>query len=174
MKTLRFLLSVHWIVAALQTVAVAEDVNFETQIKPLLSAKCFDCHGPDVQESHLRLDRKSSMLRGGDSGEPAIIVGDSEGSHLIKLVSEKEAGKVMPPEGADRLSKEEIDVLREWIDQGAVWPGPDGAADDEPGKTDHWSFQPVRDLQPPLMNNTWIAKPPDDRAPRRASVPSHR
>ena len=65
----------------------ADDIDFETQIKPLLVSKCFDCHAADTQESHLRLDRRAAMLRGGDSGEPAMVVGDSEGSHLIKLVS---------------------------------------------------------------------------------------
>jgi len=136
--------------------AAAIDVDFESQIKPLLSAKCLDCHGPDHQESHLRLDRKSSMLRGGDSGEPAIVVGNSEGSHLIRLVSGTEAGKVMPPEEADRLSEDEINLLRAWIDQGAKWPGAGGAMEEELDKTDHWSFQPVKDVPPPQIENRWI------------------
>jgi hypothetical protein len=158
MKMLRLILSFLLLLAASDSVtAFATDVAFESQIKPLLSAKCFDCHGPETQEHHLRLDRKSSMLRGGDSGEPAIVVGNSEGSHLIRLVSGMEAGKLMPPQEADRLSKEEIDLLRAWIDQGAVWPGPDGAAEDEPAKTNHWSFQPVRDVPSPQIENPWIS-----------------
>lgn len=157
MKTLRLTLSLMLVIAAPSGAAAVDDVDFDARIKPLLASKCFDCHGPDTQESHLRLDRKSSMLRGGDSGEPAIIVGDSEGSHLIKLISGSEPGKVMPPDEVDRLSKVEVNLLRTWIDQGAVWPGPDGAADEEPGKSDHWSFQPVSDVQPPQINQAWIA-----------------
>ena len=67
-------------------VVAAADVDFESEIKPLLAEKCFDCHGPDTQEHHLRLDRRAAMLRGGDSGEPAIVPGNSELSHLIQLV----------------------------------------------------------------------------------------
>ncbi len=51
---------------------------YDSKVKPLLAAKCLECHGPETQESHLRLDRRSSMLRGGDSGEPAIIVGTAK------------------------------------------------------------------------------------------------
>ena len=131
--------------------------DFETQVRPILIAKCFDCHGPETQESHLRLDRRAAMLRGGDSGEPAIVEGDSAQSHLIQLVSGAETGKRMPPNGMDRLSKGEIQLLRTWIDAGAVWPGPDGAADDETAKSDHWSFQPVRTSRLPGIDDLWVA-----------------
>ena len=137
--------------------AAVEEIDFATQIKPLLAAKCFDCHAADTQESHLRLDRRAAMLRGGDSGEPAIVVGNSEGSHLIKLVRGEEAGKLMPPDEANRLSRDEIELLRTWIDQGVVWPGPDGADEELAEKIDHWSFQPVRRTPPPAMNDPWIA-----------------
>ena len=137
--------------------AAVDDIDFDTQIKPLLTAKCFDCHADDTDESHLRLNRRATMLRGGNSGEPAIVVGNSEGSHLIKLVRGEEAGKRMPPDEADRLSKDEVELLRKWIDQGAVWPGPDGADDQQTEKTDHWSFQPVRRISPPAIDDRWIA-----------------
>ncbi|MEZ6035721.1 MAG: DUF1553 domain-containing protein [Planctomycetaceae bacterium] len=131
-------------------------VSFETQILPLLTAKCFDCHGADTQESHLRLDRRAAMLRGGDSGEPAVIVGHSEQSHLMKLVSVSDNEKRMPPDPAERLSQDEVSLLRLWIDQGAVWPGPDGVADDAESKSDHWSFQPVQVAVPPEHENSGI------------------
>ncbi len=131
-------------------------VDFEKDVAPLLRAKCFDCHGPETQESGLRLDRRAAMLRGGDSGEPAILPGDSERSHLVQLVSELEAGRLMPPDESDRLSDDEINRLRNWIDQGAVWPGADGAEDDAAlAKPDHWSFQPVRQIQPPKVDDDW-------------------
>ena len=157
MKTLSITVSLILLLAApLILNAATDDVDFAVQIKPLLAAKCFDCHGVDTQESHLRLDRRATMLRGGDSGEPAIIVANSESSHLIKLVTSVEAGKRMPPDEADRLSKDEVQLLRTWIDQGALWPGPDGAADDETFKTDHWSFQPVRVPDLPELHDPWI------------------
>ncbi len=133
----------------------AGNPDFIEKILPLLAHRCFDCHGPETQESHLRLDRKATMLRGGDSGEPAIIVGDSANSHLIHLVEGTAAGKVMPPEGNDRLTADEIKLLREWIDLGADWPGPDGAPEDSHTKSDHWSFRPVRDVQLPELSSTW-------------------
>lgn len=139
------------------SIGAMDDIDFETQIKPLLASKCFDCHGPETQESHLRLDRRAGMLRGGDSGEPAIVVGDGENSHLMKLVRGVEAGKQMPPDEEDQLSKNEIQLLQAWIDQGAIWPGPDGAEDDETMKSDHWSFQSVLTNQPPQTDNLWVA-----------------
>ena len=157
MKTIRLIPRLILLLVAPASVFADDDIDFGTQIKPLLATKCFDCHGPDTQESHLRLDRRAAMLRGGDSGEPAIVAGEGENSHLMKLVRGTDAGKRMPPDEADHLSKNEIQLLQTWIDQGAVWPGPDGAVDDETMKSDHWSFQPVRTSQPPQTDNPWVA-----------------
>ena len=153
MKTIRLIL----ILLLVARVDAVDDIDFGTQIKPLLASKCFDCHGPDTQESHLRLDRRAAMLRGGDSGEPAIVAGDGENSHLIQLVRGTEAGKRMPPDEADRLSLDEIQLLQSWIDEGARWPGPEGAEEDEATTSDHWSFQPVGNVQPPAIEHAWVA-----------------
>ena len=155
MKSIRLILIL--LLVAPASVGAVDEIEFETQIRPLLASKCFDCHGPDTQESHLRLDRRAAMLVGGDSGEPAIVAGDGENSHLIQLVRGTAAGKRMPPDEADRLSKDEIQLLQSWIDGGARWPGPDGAEDDEATTSDHWSFQPVRNVQPPAIEHPWIA-----------------
>jgi hypothetical protein len=64
------------------------------------------------------------MLQGGDSGEPAIVVGDGTNSHLVALVQGKEAGRIMPPDESGRLSNEEINLLIAWIDAGAPWSSP--------------------------------------------------
>jgi len=153
-RTLFSLISVFTLLSTANT--AADDVDFESQIKPLLAAKCLDCHGPDTQEHHLRLDRRAAILRGGDSGEPAMVPGNSETSHLIQLVRGTQAGKIMPPDEADRLTNQQVELLRAWIDQGATWPGPDGADDEGPLKTDHWSFQPVSDSLPPVIDSKWI------------------
>ena len=157
MKTIRLLLSLVLSLVAPASIDAVDDVDFGTQIRPLLVSKCFDCHGPDTQESHLRLDRRVAMLRGGDSGEPAIVAGDGEKSHLIQLVRGAEAGKRMPPDEANRLSTDEIQLLQAWIDEGAVWPGPDGAEDDETTKSDHWAFQSVKTSQAPKIDDPWVA-----------------
>jgi hypothetical protein len=161
MKTLSSLSIILFLFATPRPSDAADEVSFELQVRPILTAKCLECHGPETQESHLRLDRRSSMLRGGDSGEPAIIVGDSEKSHLIALVSGHEAGKLMPPDEANRLSESEIQILRTWIDAGANWPGSENESDAESGELDHWSFKQVPAIAPPSINNEFVSNPID-------------
>src|SRR5579871_6611363 len=91
-------------------------VDFEKHVQPILSQKCYQCHGDDVQQSGLRLDKRQNALRGGDYG-PVIIPGDSAGSKLIRRLVNGDGGLQMPPTGP--LSDEEIGILRAWIDQGA-------------------------------------------------------
>ncbi len=64
----------------------AQDVDFERDIAPILEARCWDCHGEDEQESGLRLDLRTRMLKGGDSGLAAIVPGHPEKSYLIDVV----------------------------------------------------------------------------------------
>jgi hypothetical protein len=161
MKTLYSLLIMLFLFATPRPSDAADEVSFELQVRPILTAKCLECHGPETQESHLRLDRRSSMLRGGDSGEPAIIVGDGEKSHLIALVSGHEAGKLMPPDEANRLTESEIQILRTWIDAGANWPGSENESDAESGELDHWSFKQVTAIAPPSINNEFVSNPID-------------
>ncbi|HIE98367.1 MAG TPA: DUF1549 domain-containing protein, partial [Fuerstia sp.] len=116
-------------------------VDYLTHIAPILEAHCFDCHGPESQESGLRLDRRANLLRGGGSGEPAIVPGDSGASHLIQLVLGTDPKLIMPPED-DRLSAEQIGWLKKWIDAGAQMPAELSGA--EKLTTDHWSFQDVK------------------------------
>ncbi len=126
-------------------------VDFEKQVQPIFREKCLDCHDESTQESAFRLDRKSALLRGGDSGEPAIIPGKAEQSHLIKLVRGDEADHLMPPDEQERLSAEQIEILKRWIDQGAKWPGPNGVVTHEKKSSDHWSFQPIKNVKPPTL-----------------------
>src|SRR6476659_6698862 len=95
---------------------VGRKVDFEKDVQPLLEQKCYSCHGEQMQQSGLRLDRRQAALRGGDYG-PVIVPGDSTASKLIKRVANGDGGLQMPPTGA--LSDEEIGILRAWIDQGA-------------------------------------------------------
>lgn len=131
-------------------------VDFEKQILPIFQANCFDCHDENTQESKFRLDRKSSLIRGGESGEPAIISGQGGKSHLIKLVRGEEAGHLMPPDEKDRLSDAQIRLLEMWIDQGAPWPGPNGVVKQEKLTTSHWSFQPLAKVAPPKIKDDWV------------------
>jgi mono/diheme cytochrome c family protein len=137
--------------------AFADDVDYTRDIQPLLARHCYECHGPDTQEGRLRLDRRSSLLRGGDSGEPAIIPAKPELSHLLRLVRGEEAGKRMPPEPADKLTPREIQLLEHWIASGAVWPGAETEpADEALSATDHWAFRPISIQSPPALDSAWI------------------
>ncbi len=130
--------------------AASKTINYETDIRPLFQSRCLGCHGPEMQESQLRLDRRASLIRGGSSGEPAILPGNSAESHLIHLVSGLEPDRTMPPDPDDRLSAQEIGLLRAWIDQQAAWPGPDGAESDDRPAVNHWAFLPIRSPEPPF------------------------
>lgn len=91
-------------------------VDFEKHILPILAQNCHSCHGPEVQQSGLRLDRRQAAMRGGDYG-PVIAAGNSAASKLIRRLVNGDGGLQMPPSGA--LSNEDIGLLRAWIDQGA-------------------------------------------------------
>ena len=99
-----------------QTLAPAAAVDYDKDVKPLLAQNCYGCHGPDVQQSGLRLDLRQNALRGGDYG-PVIVPGKGSESKLIRRLVDGDGGMQMPPTGA--LLPEEIGVLRAWIDQGA-------------------------------------------------------
>ena len=127
--------------------ATKKKVDFVRDIKPLLTTHCHKCHGASKQEGGLRLDRRDEALNGGDSG-PAFVSGKSAESLLIKYVAGVDPDVLMPPEG-DKLSDEEIGLLRGWIDQGADWPKDDKGLDQ---RAAHWSFQPVRAPSPPVSS----------------------
>src|SRR5262249_30275751 len=92
-------------------------VDFVRDVQPVLKAHCYSCHGPKQQKNGLRLDRRRDAVRGGTI--PVIAPGNSAASWLY-LVLRGERGLQMPPDGT--MSAEEIQVIKSWIDQGAVWP----------------------------------------------------
>ncbi|MBL9204310.1 MAG: DUF1553 domain-containing protein [Opitutaceae bacterium] len=121
---------------------VDRPVDFARDVRPILEASCFSCHGPEKQKSGYRLDVRESALTGGEGSAPNVIPGKSAASPLIHYVSDLVEDMLMPSKG-DSLTPEQIGVLRAWIDQGASWPD-DGASDPltESWKR-HWSFQPM-------------------------------
>src|SRR5438045_2534238 len=95
---------------------VDKKIDYEKDVQPILSQKCHACHGDEVQQSGLRLDKRQNALRGGDYG-PVIIPGNSAESKIIRRLVNGDGGLQMPPTGP--LPDEEIGILRAWIDQGA-------------------------------------------------------
>src|SRR5439155_16268398 len=90
---------------------------FETKVRPLRAASCYDCH-TEMRSGGRRLDSREAILKGGRSG-PAVVPGDPEKSLLIQAVRQTGALK-MPKDG--KLTAAEVDALVEWVKNGAVWP----------------------------------------------------
>src|SRR5919204_4261938 len=78
--------------------AAARSVDYQADVKPLLAQNCYGCHGPEVQQSGLRLDLRQNALRGGDYG-PVIVPGKSADSKLIRRLIGSDGGLQMPPTG---------------------------------------------------------------------------
>ena len=115
--------------------------KFEDQILPILETKCFKCHGQDKQKSDLRLDSVAGINKGGSSGEPLFVRGNSGDSLITHLINSDDLEERMPPEGEPELTAGERALITEWIDAGAQMPLPSKVIE---LSTDHWSFQPVQ------------------------------
>lgn len=129
------------LIAMLISASDARAVDFAADIEPILRENCFDCHGPDEQESQLRLDRLAGMRSGGSSGEPAVVPEKPNQSYLLKLIRHDDPEKKMPPDRA--LSPEQVELIEAWIAGGAPTPASYGPAKAEV-ELSHWAFQPVQ------------------------------
>ena len=132
---------------AVSTPLFAADITFENDIRPILEAKCVECHGPEEQKGGYRLDVKSIALTGGDSHAPNIIPGKSAASPLLKFISSTDEDERMPPKG-ERVSAAEIATLQAWIDSGAVWP--ETASAKVSADVDWWSLKAMVKPTPPV------------------------
>ena len=96
-------------------------VDFVKEIHPILEQQCVKCHGAEKQKGKLRLDSLAAGLKGGKGG-PALVPGDSAKSDLFHRVTlPKSDDDFMPSEG-EPLPKAQLDLLKKWIEEGAVWP----------------------------------------------------
>ena len=125
--------------------AESSKIDFAGDIQPIFIKRCYECHGPDKQKSNLRLDQKADALSGGKSGIALLLAGRSAESQIIQRVTSIDPNEVMPSKG-ERLTAEQIDRLKAWIDQGAIWP--------EEKKP--WAFSsPVRAELPVVKDQGW-------------------
>ncbi len=126
-------------------------VDFDREIRPILSEHCYPCHGPDknARKSDLRLDRKEDAFRD-RSGTAAIVPAKADESELIRRVISDDPNEVMPPpKFKKRLSSQQIERLRRWIAEGAKWQG-------------HWSYSPpVKVPIPSVKDRRWPRNPID-------------
>jgi len=121
--------------------AAAAPVDFSRDIQPILSDNCYHCHGPDAssRKSGLRLDRHAEALAGGKSGLATIVPGKPEDSELIARIFSHDTEEIMPsPESNKTLTAAQKELLRRWVDEGAVWG-------------EHWAYvAPTRPAVPTL------------------------
>jgi hypothetical protein len=159
---------VAWMVCA--TVAFAScfsradeppDRFFETEVRPVLIGKCIRCHGSKKQSSGLRVDSRSSLIAGGDSGA-AIVPGDLSASLLMHAVR-REGDFAMPPD--EELTRREIASLQRWIEIGAPWPESPAShvsVASLDAARDHWAFQPITVPKIPGVDHpAWVRTPVD-------------
>ena len=151
------------VIAALPPAAKTQ-VDFNRDIAPIFRERCFTCHGPDKQMGGLRLDLREQSLVGGYSGA-VIKPGNSAESKLIHMVAGLKEGLIMPL-GGERLTPEQVGLLRAWIDQGAEW-GEKTKATREVSKSKkrqstHWAFIPPEKAPLPRVRNRDWGKNPID------------
>jgi len=131
---------------ALWTPTARADVDFNRDVRPILSARCFKCHGPDdtTRESGLRLDTREGAIAEADSGEHAIVPGKPDASELLRrITSDDDSERMPPPEANQDMTDTEIRILREWIVAGAEY---------EP----HWAYvAPQRPDLPAVQATDW-------------------
>ena len=109
--------------------AFAQSVDYARDVLPILSAKCYACHGPDeeARQKELRLDMKDGAFRVED-GVAVIVPGKPADSEMIRRITSSDPEEVMPPvDDIRKLTKSDIDALRRWVEQGAKWG-------------EHWAF----------------------------------
>ncbi len=121
---LLILLGIHHSVARAEPTPI--DRLFVQKIEPLFIEKCGGCHGDSDQEIKGELDMRSltGLLKGGESGAPAVVPNDTHKSLLVAAIR-WEDGLEMPPKENDRLTAEQIGWVEQWIKNGAPWPGAD-------------------------------------------------
>ena len=114
--------SVSCIVASVEA---ADDVDFNRDVRPILSDLCFTCHGPDAntREAELRLDQEDSVFAKRET--PLIVPGKPLDSELIRrILSKDDDDRMPPPESKKQLTDAQKVVLQSWVEQGAKWATP--------------------------------------------------
>jgi hypothetical protein len=130
------------------TLAIPDRIEFNRDVRPILSDKCYACHGPGVQMATLRFDSEDGAKKALKDNRFAIVPGDPEHSEIIARITATDPARRMP-QRAEPLSPRDVEVLRRWITQGATWQK-------------HWAFiPPVRPALPGVVDEKWVRNPID-------------
>ena len=151
LSPLRLLLQIPFLLSVIITQVIAQKVDFQRDVLPILSDNCLTCHGPDEDSrmGNLRLDTQEGLFGVRPSGS-VVVPHQVEKSQLYNRVTSKQKMLRMPPFYAgEKLTDEQIEVLEKWIKQGAEWKA-------------HWSFQkPGKPEFPAITTTAWINNPID-------------
>ena len=147
--------------------AAPPPVDFNRQIRPIMSDTCFRCHGPDKSSRMMgmRLDLREEAIKPNATGHIPIVPGDPDHSEIIKRIFEPNPAKAMPPLMAHKtLTQAQKETIRRWVAEGAVYQG-------------HWAYEPVkRPPVPELTNSSQLINPIDafiqDRLAKENLTPS--
>ena len=140
------------LLALFVAVSASAAVDFQRDVRPLLSETCFQCHGPDPETrmAGLRLDVEEAVFAQRPNGTP-IVPGDAEASLLYQRITHEQSALRMPPEYSHKsLEAEDIAKIKEWIEAGATW-------------SEHWAYTTLERPEPPTVKAGDWAKNPIDR-----------
>src|SRR6266850_6703361 len=125
---------------------VAGHVDFNRDIRPILSENCYKCHGPDdgARKAKLRFDIRSDALKPAKSGDIPIVPGSPDKSQMVLRITASDLDDRMPPiKSGKTLSPTQIDLLTRWVAEGAPY-------------ATHWSYvKPVRSALPHVKRASW-------------------
>jgi hypothetical protein len=141
------------VLLAAEDAPLPKAVDFDRDVRPILSNTCFTCHGPDDEKrkSELRLDVRDSAVKAAKSGAVAIVPGKIDQSELVKRItlSEDDDDHMPPAKSNKHLTSRQISVLKQWVAEGASYKG-------------HWAFTPpVRPALPRVADEKWVRSPVD-------------
>jgi hypothetical protein len=140
------LLVIGLLLTTVTQLADAKKIQFDRDIRPILSDKCYACHGPDpaVRQANLRFDIKEGAFSE-PSGYPIIVPGEPENSELVLRITHEDIDRRMPPQTSNRQpTQEQIDTLIQWIKEGAEWE-------------EHWAYDPPKRVDlPEVENPDWV------------------
>ena len=150
--TMRVASTLAGLFVALPAFAAEKPIEFNRDVRPILSENCFACHGPDARkvEAKFRFDLEKSAKGKASSGATPIVPGDTKASEMLVRLNATGDAHMPPAETGKKLTAKQIATLTTWIEQGAKWE-------------DHWSLTPIKRPAPPAVKGSVFLKNPIDR-----------
>lgn len=143
-----------FVLFAIATPVSAQNVDYVREVRPLLAARCYTCHGALKQKGGLRIDTVAAMKEGGDHGA-IVVAGKSNDSLLVKHLLGNGVKRMPPEADGEALKPDQIALVKRWVEQGA-----NGPKDEKPESDprDHWAFRgPMRPPTPKVKDAKWMA-----------------